>query len=98
MADHNIPTGMHGYEMTPHGLAMAYWRFGDQHAKTALSNMFGTPSAHWPLIRETAYAIDAGVKRAQANSTPLDDRTRQDVDWGLADFDQLFRSNGNQLN
>jgi Purple acid Phosphatase, N-terminal domain len=98
MADRNIPSGMRGYEMTPHGLAMAYWRFGDQHAKAALNNMFGTPSGHWQLIRETAYAIDAGVKKAQVNNTPLDGRTLQDLDWGLADFDQLFRSNQNQLN
>ncbi len=97
-ADRNIPTNIEGWRLTPHGLAEIYWRFGDLHAKTALMNMNGTPYIQAVRIRETAYGIDAAVKKAQVNHTPPDPHMLQMVDWGLGQFDELFLTTLNQLN
>ena len=97
-ADRNIPSGIQGWRLTPHGLTEVYWRFRDLHAEAALMNMYGTPYVQTVRIRETAYAIDAAVKKAQVNHTPPDPHMVQMVDWGLGHFDELFVSNQNQSN
>lgn len=90
-----VRIGSTGWRIFPHGLAMYYWRYGDERAKSGLLKMAkqwgpygGAPDPEWQ--RETAYILNTLVKAAQVGE-PEHFRTKVLVDYVLGHADLVCR-------
>src|SRR5947209_11364292 len=88
-----------GWRVFPHGLAMNYWRTGDEQSRQAAvalsrSSAFATSGGRFAVdyIRDTAYIIEAYVT-AEELGQPRSPYLARAVDFGLGHFEQMFVSN-----